>query len=89
MFFSRELEKSLVVHKRESVLDVLKIKMNEMHVDEHELWWYLDTRKIWFCSACWFRFRSRKINSFRNGMTNIRDVIPFPRTPKTLSFMGN
>jgi asparaginyl-tRNA synthetase len=45
MYFSQELAKLLVVH-REERLEVLKSKMNEMHVDEHELWWYLDTRKF-------------------------------------------
>jgi aspartyl/asparaginyl-tRNA synthetase len=51
--------------QREESLDVLKQKMTEMHVDEHELWWYLILEN-WFCSARWFWSWFRKINSFRN-----------------------
>ena len=72
--------------QREERLEVLKSKMNEMHVDEHELWWYLDTRKFGSVPHAGFGLGLEKINSFVTGMTNIRDVIPFPRTPKNAEF---
>jgi asparaginyl-tRNA synthetase len=72
--------------EREARLDVLKQKMTEMHVDEHELWWYLDTRKFGSVPHAGFGLGLERLVLFVTGMTNIRDVIPFPRTPKNAEF---
>lgn len=72
--------------EREARLDVLKTKMAEMHVDEHELWWYLDTRKFGSVPHAGFGLGLERLVLFVTGMTNIRDVIPFPRTPKNAEF---
>jgi asparaginyl-tRNA synthetase len=72
--------------EREARLDVLKQKMEEMHVDEHELWWYLDTRKFGSVPHAGFGLGLERLVLFVTGMTNIRDVIPFPRTPKNAEF---
>ena len=72
--------------QREERLDVLKTKMQEMHVDEHELWWYLDTRKFGSVPHAGFGLGLERLILFVTGMTNIRDVIPFPRTPKNAEF---
>lgn len=72
--------------QREERLDVLKDKMQAMHVDEKELWWYLDTRKFGSVPHAGFGLGLERLVLFVTGMTNIRDVIPFPRTPKTAEF---
>ncbi|WP_018676732.1 asparagine--tRNA ligase [Riemerella columbina] len=72
--------------QREERLDVLKQKMNEMNVDEHELWWYMDTRKFGSVPHAGFGLGLERLVLFVTGMTNIRDVIPFPRTPKNAEF---
>ncbi|MDO5616957.1 MAG: asparagine--tRNA ligase, partial [Cruoricaptor ignavus] len=68
--------------QREERIDVLKQKMTEMNVDEHELWWYMDTRKFGSVPHAGFGLGLERLVLFVTGMTNIRDVIPFPRTPK-------
>ncbi len=72
--------------QREERLSVLKSKMQEMNVDEHELWWYLDTRKFGSVPHAGFGLGLERLVLFVTGMTNIRDVIPFPRTPKNAEF---
>ncbi len=72
--------------QREERLEVLKEKMNEMHVEEEELWWYLDTRKFGSVPHAGFGLGLERLVLFVTGMTNIRDVIPFPRTPKNAEF---
>lgn len=72
--------------QREDRLEVLKLKMGEMHVDEEELWWYLDTRKFGSVPHAGFGLGLERLVLFITGMTNIRDVIPFPRTPKNAEF---
>ena len=72
--------------QREERLSVLKDKMKAMHVDERELWWYLDTRKFGSVPHAGFGLGLERLVLFVTGMTNIRDVIPFPRTPKTAEF---
>ncbi|MDF0718738.1 asparagine--tRNA ligase [Kaistella sp. PBT33-4] len=72
--------------QREERLDVLKQKMQDMNVDEHELWWYLDTRKFGSVPHAGFGLGLERLVLFVTGMTNIRDVIPFPRTPKNAEF---
>ena len=60
--------------------------MQEMHVDEKELWWYLDTRKFGSVPHAGFGLGLERLVLFVTGMSNIRDVIPFPRTPKNAEF---
>ena len=72
--------------EREERYDVLLQKMKEMGVDEKELWWYLDTRKFGSVPHSGFGLGLERLVLFVTGMTNIRDVIPFPRTPKNAEF---
>ncbi len=72
--------------QREERLEVLQKKMQEMHVDERELWWYMDTRKFGSVPHAGFGLGLERLILFVTGMTNIRDVIPFPRTPKNAEF---
>ncbi|WP_064966663.1 asparagine--tRNA ligase [Tenacibaculum ovolyticum] len=72
--------------QREERLDVLKSKMAELNIDEEELWWYLDTRKFGTAVHSGFGLGFERLVLFTTGMGNIRDVIPFPRTPQNAEF---
>ena len=72
--------------QREERLDVLKEKMKALGIDENELGWYLDTRKFGTAVHSGFGLGFERLVLFATGMTNIRDVIPFPRTPLNASF---
>ncbi|MBT4237541.1 MAG: asparagine--tRNA ligase [Cryomorphaceae bacterium] len=72
--------------QREERLNVLKKRMNEMDIDEKELWWYLDLRRYGTVPHSGFGLGFERIVMFCTGMQNIRDVIPYPRTPKNASF---
>ncbi len=72
--------------QREERLDVLKSKMADFNIPEEELWWYLDTRKFGSCPHAGFGLGFERLVQFVTGMGNIRDVIPFPRTPKSAEF---
>lgn len=72
--------------QREERLEVLKQRMEEVDVDQEELWWYLDTRKFGSVPHAGFGLGLERLVLFVTGMTNIRDVIPFPRTPKNAEF---
>ncbi len=72
--------------QREERLDVLNKRINEMGIDEKELWWYLDLRKYGTVPHSGFGLGFERIVMFCTGMQNIRDVIPYPRTPKNASF---
>jgi asparaginyl-tRNA synthetase len=72
--------------QREERLDFLTKRMAEMDIDEHELWWYLDLRKFGGAPHSGFGMGFERIVQFITGMSNIRDVIPFPRTPKSAEF---
>ena len=72
--------------QREERLDVLKKRMSEMGIDEKELWWYLDLRKYGTVPHSGFGLGFERMVMFCTGMSNIRDVIPYPRTPKNASF---
>jgi asparaginyl-tRNA synthetase len=67
--------------QREERLDVLKEKMAALDISEEELHWYLDTRRFGTCIHSGFGLGFERLVLFATGMTNIRDVIPFPRTP--------
>lgn len=72
--------------QREERLDVLKERMRAMGVEEEELWWYLDLRKFGTAPHSGFGLGFERLVLFTTGMTNIRDVIPFPRTPQNAAF---
>jgi asparaginyl-tRNA synthetase len=72
--------------QREERLDVLLAKVKEMGIDEKELWWYIDTRKYGTAPHSGFGLGFERIIQFVTGMGNIRDVIPFPRTPQSAEF---
>ncbi len=72
--------------QREERLDVLKEKMQALDVDQKELWWYLDTRKFGTAVHSGFGLGFERLVLFATGMSNIRDVIPFPRTPQNAEF---
>src|SRR5690625_2920173 len=67
--------------QREERYDVLKEKMQEFDIDHKELSWYLDTRKFGTCVHSGFGLGFERLVQFATGMGNIRDVIPYPRTP--------
>ena len=72
--------------QREERLDVLEKRINEMDIDEKELWWYLDLRRYGTVPHSGFGLGFERIVMFCTGMQNIRDVIPYPRTPKNAAF---
>jgi len=72
--------------QREERHDVLLQRMSEMGVEEEELWWYLELRKFGGCPHAGFGLGFERMVQFITGMGNIRDVIPFPRTPGNAEF---
>ena len=72
--------------QREERYDVLVEKMKAMNIDEKELWWYLDLRKFGTAVHSGFGLGFERLVQFTTGMSNIRDVIPFPRTPQNAEF---
>jgi len=72
--------------QREERLEKLLERMKEMHIPAEELDWYLDTRRFGACKHAGFGLGFERLVLFVTGMTNIRDVIPFPRFPKSASF---
>ena len=72
--------------QREERLDVLKDKIKALDIDEKELWWYLDTRKFGTAVHSGFGLGFERLVLFVTGMGNIRDVIPYPRTPQNAEF---
>jgi asparaginyl-tRNA synthetase len=72
--------------QREERLDVLKEKIAALGIDEKELWWYLDLRKYGTAIHSGFGLGFERMVQFTTGMGNIRDVIPFPRTPQNAEF---
>ena len=72
--------------EREERLDVLKEKMKALNIPEEELWWYLDLRKYGTAVHSGFGLGFERLVMFATGMGNIRDVIPYPRTPQNAEF---
>ena len=72
--------------QREERLDVLTEKIKALGIDEKELWWYLDLRKYGSAVHSGFGLGFERLVLFATGMGNIRDVIPFPRTPQNAEF---
>ena len=71
---------------REESYDKLMAEVNRRHMDTTHLWWYLDTRRWGTCPHAGFGLGFERLILFVTGMQNIRDVIPFPRTPKSAEF---
>ena len=72
--------------QREEDLDKLKNRADEMGVPTKDIWWYLDTRRFGTAPHSGFGLGFERLLLFVTGMSNIRDVIPFPRTPKNAEF---
>ena len=72
--------------QREERLEKLEARMKEMNIPTEELWWYLDTRRFGAVPHAGFGLGFERLVLFVTGMTNIRDVIAFPRTPKNAEF---
>ena len=72
--------------QREERLDVLKEKMADLDIPEEDLWWYLDLRKYGTAVHSGFGLGFERLVMFATGMGNIRDVIPYPRTPLNAEF---
>lgn len=72
--------------QREERLEKLEKRMEEMHIPSAEMSWYLDTRRFGSAPHAGFGLGFERLVLFVTGMTNIRDVIPFPRTPKNAEF---
>ncbi|MEY3416201.1 MAG: asparagine--tRNA ligase [Bacteroidota bacterium] len=72
--------------QREDNLAKLLLRMQEVGLKEEDLWWYLDTRKFGSCPHSGFGLGFERLILFITGMGNIRDVIPFPRTPQNCEF---
>jgi asparaginyl-tRNA synthetase len=72
--------------QREERLTVLKQKISDLGIDEKELWWYLDTRRFGTAIHSGFGLGFERLVLFVTGMSNVRDVIPFPRTPSHAEF---
>jgi asparaginyl-tRNA synthetase len=72
--------------QREEIYDRLLNRINEMKLNEKDFWWYLETRKYGTAPHSGFGLGFERLILFVTGMSNIRDVIPFPRTPKNAEF---
>ncbi|MDR0834142.1 MAG: asparagine--tRNA ligase [Candidatus Symbiothrix sp.] len=72
--------------EREADYDKLMARVNELGMSTESIWWYLDTRKFGTAPHAGFGLGFERLVLFVTGMTNIRDVIPFPRTPKNAAF---
>ena len=72
--------------QREERLDILKKKCSDFNIPEDHVWWYLETRKFGSAEHCGFGMGFERLVMYVTGMNNIRDVIPFPRTPLSAEF---
>ena len=72
--------------EREADYDKLLARVEEMNIPMKDMWWYLDTRRYGSCPHSGFGLGFERLLLFVTGMSNIRDVIPFPRTPNNAEF---
>ncbi|MEE3034667.1 MAG: asparagine--tRNA ligase [Bacteroidota bacterium] len=72
--------------QREERMDILEKRISEFGVDDEELWWYVELRKFGTAPHSGFGLGFERLVQFATGMSNIREVIPFPRTPHNASF---
>ena len=71
---------------REESLEKLNDEIDRRHIPMKDMWWYLDTRRFGSAPHAGFGLGFERLMLFVTGMQNIRDVIPFPRTPKSAEF---
>ena len=72
--------------QREDNLEILQNKIKDLNMDEKDYWWYLDLRRYGSVPHAGFGLGFERLMMYMTGMQNIRDVIPFPRTPKNCEF---
>ncbi|MCH7658904.1 MAG: asparagine--tRNA ligase, partial [Bacteroidetes bacterium] len=72
--------------QREDKLDILEMRMRDQDLDPADYWWYVDLRRFGTVPHSGFGLGLERVVQFVTGMTNIRDVIPFPRTPGNAEF---
>ena len=72
--------------QREEDLEKLEKRMNDLGLNKEDYWWYLDLRRFGSVTHSGFGLGFERLIMYVTGMQNIRDVIPFPRTPKTCEF---
>ena len=72
--------------QREERIDVLRSRMAELDLNEEDYWWYMELRKYGGVQHAGYGLGFERIIMYITGMSNIRDVLPFPRTPKTAEF---
>ena len=72
--------------QREERFDMLEKRIDEMGLDKKAYWWYLDLRRFGTVPHAGYGLGFERAVMYLTGMTNIRDVIPFPRTPKNAEF---
>ena len=72
--------------EREESFEKLEARIDQLKLDKSSLWWYLETRKYGTAPHSGFGLGFERLLLFVTGMANIRDVIPFPRTPKHVEF---
>ena len=72
--------------QREENLGKLTNRIRELGINEKDVWWYLETRKFGTAPHSGFGLGFERLILFVTGMSNIRDVIPFPRSPKNAEF---
>ena len=72
--------------QREEILEKLQLRIRELKIPEQTLWWYLETRRFGTVPHSGFGLGFERFLQFLTGMANIRDVIPFPRTPQNAEF---
>ena len=72
--------------QREDSLEILQNKIKDLNMDENDYWWYLDLRRYGSVPHAGFGLGFERLIMYMTGMQNIRDVIPFPRTPKNCEF---
>ena len=72
--------------QREDDFDKLKNRLKELNLREEDYWWYLDLRRYGSCKHAGFGLGFERMMMYLTGIQNIRDVLPFPRTPKNCEF---
>lgn len=72
--------------QREERIDVLRSRMRELDLEEKDYWWYMQLRKYGGVKHAGYGLGFERMIMYITGMSNIRDVLPFPRTPKSAEF---
>ena len=85
-FYMKQNEDGKTVRAMDVLFDKLLTRIQELGIPMKDMWWYLDTRKYGTCPHSGFGLGFERLLLFVTGMSNIRDVIPFPRTPRNAEF---